>query len=64
MTIKEEKRRQKKNLRLNNDTQRQQRRLCTQIYHCCGPRAVRRRVLEEKRSSTHKYVKEKLISNE
>jgi len=64
MTIKEEKRRQKKNLRVNNDTQRQQRRLCTQIYHCCGPRAVRRRVLEEKTSSTHKYVKEKLISNE
>jgi len=43
---------------------RQQRRLCTLIYHCCGPRAVRRRVLEQKTSSTHKYVKEKLISKE
>jgi hypothetical protein len=34
------------------------------MYHCCGPRAVRRRVLEEKTSSTHKYVKEKLISKQ
>ena len=31
---------------------------CTLIYHCCGPRAVHRRVLEEKTSSTHKYVRE------
>jgi len=54
----------KKNVRVNNDTQRQQRRLCTEMYHCCGPRAVRRRVSEEKTSSTHKYVKEKLISKE
>jgi hypothetical protein len=51
-------------MRVNNNTQRQQRRLCTQMYHCCGPRAVRRRVLEEKTSSTHKYVNEKLINKE
>ncbi len=43
---------------------RQQRRLCTEMYHCCGPRAVRRRVLEEKTSSTHKYLKDKLISKQ
>lgn len=45
-------------------TQRQQRRLCTQIYHCCGPRAVLRRISRaEKTSSTHKYAKEKEIES-
>jgi len=58
MAIKEDKKRRK--ARVNNDTQRQQRRLCTHIYHCCGPRAVRRRVLEEKTSSTHEYLKRKI----
>ena len=46
-------------------TQRQQRRLCTQIYHCCGPRAVLRRISRaEKTSSTHKYVKQKNFRRE
>jgi hypothetical protein len=49
----------KKKMRVNNDTQRQQRRLCTHLYHCCGPRAVHRRVLEEKTSSTHEYIKKR-----
>jgi len=43
-----------KNARVNNGTRidRQQRRLYTHIYHCCGPRAVRRRV-QKRRQVPH-----------